>query len=83
MRNGIQRDLSAECRSLVASYLGDERVRRFMTRCRKQKRNIPDESENETFGSDFLQRIRPFRLPSPSRLEVVNRLCKPRTAYAG
>jgi len=76
VRYGIQRDLTAECRCFIAAHLGDERVRRFVTRRRKQKRDIPDKSENEIFGRETRQVIRSFRLRSPSRLEVVTRLCK-------
>jgi hypothetical protein len=52
-------------------------VRCFMARRRKEKCHKPNESENEKIGSDFRQWIRPFRLLSPSRLEVVTLLCKP------
>src|SRR5580704_2416493 len=76
VRHGIQGDLSAKCRRLIASRLGDECVRRLMTGRGEEKRDIPDESENEKFGSEIRQEDRPFRLLSSSRLEVVTRLCK-------
>lgn len=72
----IQGDLSAKCRRLIASCLGDECMRRLMTGRREEKRDVPDESENEKFGSKIRQEVQPFRLLSPSRLEVVTRLCK-------
>ena len=89
----VQRNLSAEGRRFVASHFGHQSVRGFVTRCGKEKRNIPNESENEKIGIEIRQGIWPFRLLSPSRLEVVAQLCKPcllcdaipspRRAYSG
>src|SRR4029077_17034970 len=76
MRHGIQRYLPALGRRFIASHLGDQSVRRFVTRRRKQKRDIPNESENENIGSEIRQVIGPFPQLSPSRLEVVTLLCK-------
>jgi len=76
VRHRIQRHLPALGRRFIASHLGDQSVRRFVTRRRKQKRDIPDESENEKIGSEILQVIGPFPQLSPSRLEVVTLLCK-------
>src|ERR1700723_2852517 len=78
VRHGIQRDLPSESRRVVASHLGDQRVRGLVTRRRKEKCHEPNESENEKLGSEIRQVICPFRLLSLSRLEVVIHLCKPR-----
>lgn len=77
VRHGVQRDLAAESRCFVASYLGDQRVRRLVTRGRKEECYEPDESEDEKIGIEIRQGNWPFRLLSPSRLEVVAQLCKP------
>jgi hypothetical protein len=53
-------------------------VRGFVTRCGKEKCDIPNKSKNEKIGIEIRQGIWPFRLLSPSRLEVVAQLCKPR-----
>src|SRR5579859_5840691 len=78
--HGVQRNLPAKRRRLVASHFGHKSVRCFVTRCGKEKRYVPDESENEKIGSDIRQGSWPFRLRSSSRLEVVAQLCKPRFA---
>ena len=52
-------------------------MRGFVTRCGEEKRYIPNESENEKIGIEIRQGSWPFRLLSPSRLEVVAQLCKP------
>jgi len=72
----IQGDLTAKRCRLIAFRLGDECVRRLVTGRGEEKRDIPDESENEKFGSKIRQEVSPLRLLSPSRLEVVTPLCK-------
>src|SRR5271156_3315277 len=76
VRHRIQRHLPALSRRFIASPLGDKSVRRFVTGRRKQKRDIPNESENEKIGSEIRQVIGPFLSSAPSRLEVVTLLCK-------
>jgi hypothetical protein len=72
----IQRHLPALSRRFIASHLGHQSVRRFVTGRRKQKRDVPNESENQKIGSEIRHLVWPFRQLSPSRLEVVTLLCK-------
>jgi len=76
VRHRIQRHLPALRRRFIAAHLGDQGVRGFVTRRRKQKSDIPNESENENIRSEIRQVMGPFLSANPSRLEVVTPLCK-------
>jgi hypothetical protein len=56
----IQRDLTALGRRIVASHLGDQRVRGLVTSRRKEECHEPNEPENEKLRSDIRQLSGPF-----------------------
>ena len=50
VRDGIERNLAAKSGGFVATELGDESVRRFVTGGREKKGDVPDKTEGETVG---------------------------------
>lgn len=52
MRNGVERNLAAECGGVVASQFGGESMSRFVTSRREKKNRVIDKSQGKELGSE-------------------------------
>src|SRR5437660_11910318 len=80
VRNGIQRNLPAGKRGVIAADLGGQRMRRFVTSGGEKKGHIPDKSQGNEFRLDIghevtLSFLRACSVVGPAPL------CKSRTRY--
>jgi len=53
VRDGVQGNLTAEIRSIVAAKLGNKRVGSFMTRGGEKENSVVDEAKRQELGSEI------------------------------